>query len=61
MSKNDLFQLLTKQGTATLVWDGVWYILIGIDREDGSGQCFNLTVRSMDTNLITQIYMRTIP
>lgn len=43
--KATLFAMLAKNGDATFTLGGDTYILTNVEREDGSGQCFNLTAR----------------
>lgn len=59
MTKFHLFSLLAQQGTALLTLpDGRSAILLGIEREDGSGSSFNLQV--VVDGRRESVYVRTI-
>jgi len=48
MRSHDLWELMTKQGTPIMYYKGQPYILCAIEREDGSGNSFNLKLRKED-------------
>lgn len=59
VTRYQLIELLFKGGQATFIQDDTLYRLLGIDREDGSGRCFNLTVVNTGTNLVEHLFIRT--
>ena len=59
MKKRDLFDMLVRPKQHFIIGDYVGYV-IGIALEDGSGKCFNVTVRLKQSGKIITTFIRTI-
>lgn len=58
MSREMLFLLLTAKGPVVATVAGVKGIVLSVEREDGSGRAFNVTLRTADGMLRT-VFVRT--
>lgn len=58
MTKFQLLTLLTSRNTQ-FTYGGETFYLIGVEREDGSGNCFNVRVRT-EANTYKTFFLRTL-
>lgn len=58
MTKFQLFALLAHDGPRMVTVGGVTGLLSSLEREDGSGRCFNVTIYTTDG--MRTVFVRTI-